>query len=249
MSAVMANQLCKCGQVAKVKTGNWPNGLNKGRQFAMCGMSWKSCDFFKWLDITDATATPEPGGQPVRSGTPVPLCECHVRASLRTGDWSNGKNKGRKFFMCGTTPKVCRFFQWAEQDPVQTVSSHPEEEMVQNAYRSITKVGEDDMLLKLALANSIETWREEQMGRARDEVEATDATQQQMQTTSIMEEEEDREKAGSPSGGASRCQWALPAAAVVLVVLLAMGLVVWIGSQQKSSGAVEQEEAGGGDEL
>ena len=93
----------------------------------MCGMSSKSCDFFKWLDISDATATPEPGGQPVRSGTlvraemanndnfQVPLCECHVSASLRTGDWSNGKNKGRKFFMCGTKPKVCRFFQWAEQ--------------------------------------------------------------------------------------------------------------------------------------
>ena len=64
----------------------------------------------------------------------------------------------------------------------------------------VVQVGEDDMLLKLALANSMETWREEQMGRARDEVEATDATQQLMQTTSMVEEEEDGENAGKGGG-------------------------------------------------
>jgi len=143
--------------------------------------------------------------------------------------------------MCGQTPKACKFFQWADQDPVETV--FPPTEDMQDV-----QVEEDDMLLKVAKAASIQAWQDEKVKRERDEVKEAEAPQQPRQTTSSMTEKEDKTNAGNSSPGAPKCQWITAAVAIVLVVLAAVYFGIWIGSQQKSAGTAEQEDAVGAGE-
>ena len=58
------------------------------------------------------------------------------------------------------------------------------------------QVEEDDMLLKVAKAASIQAWQDEKVKRERDEVEEAEAPQQPRQTTSMMTEKEDKKNAG-----------------------------------------------------
>jgi len=49
--------------------------------------------------------------QEARAGV---VCQCGSSSKERTGNWENGRNRGRKFHMCDKQPKGCTFFRWAE---------------------------------------------------------------------------------------------------------------------------------------
>ena len=109
---------CQCGLSLKLLTVR-KESPNKGRKFYSCNKYRdKGCGYFQWADegMIDSEHS---FNEDVLYNTHGISCECGLSAKLLTVI-KESASKGRQFYTCRNTNGRCRFFQWADEDTINT---------------------------------------------------------------------------------------------------------------------------------
>ena len=111
------NYTCQCGKSLKLLTVR-KESPNKGRKFYSCNKYKEGCGYFEWAD-EDTIEFEHSLNEDTLFDKHGILCECGLSAKLLTV-LKESVNKRRLFYACRNSVGRCRFFQWADEDIINT---------------------------------------------------------------------------------------------------------------------------------